>query len=211
MVEGMNAAYEHPSLSLLVSDEQRDRAVDWLQRAYADGRLTEVDLDQRLDQVFAARTRKDLNLAFYGLVQPSPSQALGLHPAYAPLVSKQAQDAAGRGVAAFSYFSALFTWVFGPLIGYVVAPQGSQAKQHAAQAFDFTLLSTGGMFAGGILAAIWDPLGIVAGMVALAWFILTIVGGAKAASGEPWENPLLKLSPFRVLSKPQPGYRSLGR
>lgn len=209
MVEGMNPAYEHPSLSLLVSDEQRDRAVDWLQRAYADGRLTEIELDQRLDQVFAARTRKDLNLAFYGLVQPSPSQALGVHPAYAPLVSPQAQAVAGRGVGAFSYFSALFTWVFGPLIGYIVAPQGSEAKRHAGQAFDFTLFSTGAMFAGGILAAIWEPLGIVVGMVALAWFVLTIVGGAKAASGEPWDNPLLKLVPFRVLSKPQP--RQLGR
>lgn len=206
----MNPAYEHPSLNLLVSDEQRDRAVDWLQRAYADGRLTEIELDQRLDQVFSARTRKDLNLAFYGLVQPSPpSQALGLHPAYAPLVSSRSQDVAGRGIGAFSYFSALFTWIFGPLIGYVVAPQGSEAKRQAASAFDFTLISTGGMIAGGILASIWDPLGMVAGIVALAWFVLTIVGGAKAASGEPWENPAMKLVPFRILSKQEP--RRLGR
>lgn len=209
MVEGMNPAYEHPSLSLLVSDEQRDRAVDWLQRAYADGRLTEIELDQRLDQVFAARTRKDLNLAFYGLVQPSPSQALGVHPAYAPLVSPQAQAAAHRGVAAFSHFSAPFTWVFGPLIGYIIAPQGSEAKRHAAEAFDFTLISTGAFIGSAIVASIWEPLGLLVALVMLSWFILTIVGGAKAASGEPWENPLLKLVPFRVLSKPQP--RQLGR
>ncbi|QGF24396.1 DUF1707 and DUF4870 domain-containing protein [Raineyella fluvialis] len=206
----MTSAYEHPSLNLLVSDEQRDRAVDWLQRAYADGRLTEIELDQRLDQVFAARTRKDLNLAFYGLVQPSPTaQALGTHPAYAPLVSAQARDSAGRGIAAFSYFSALFTWIFGPLIGYLVAPMGSEAKRQAASAFDFTLLSTGGMIAGGILSEIWSPLGIIAGVSALAWFLLMIVGGAKAAAGEPWENPLMKISPIRVLSKPAP--RALGR
>ncbi|MEA5154108.1 DUF1707 domain-containing protein [Raineyella sp.] len=206
----MTPAYEHPSLNLLVSDEQRDRAVDWLQRAYADGRLTEVELDQRLDQVFAARTRKDLNLAFYGLVQPtSTSQALGTHPAYAPLVSPQVRDGAGRGIAAFSHFSALVTWIFGPLIGYMVAPVGSEAKRQAAAAFDFTLISTGGMIAGGILSEIWNPLGIIAGISALAWFLLTIVGGAKAAAGEAWENPVLKLIPVRILSKPQP--RALGR
>ncbi|SDB86120.1 hypothetical protein GA0111570_105158 [Raineyella antarctica] len=206
----MNPAYEHPSLNLLVSDEQRDRAVDWLQRAYADGRLTESELDQRLDQVFTARTRKDLNLAFYGLVQPSqPSQALGIHPAYAPLVGARTQDVAGRGIGAFSHFSALFTWIFGPLIGYVVAPEGSEAKRQAASAFDFTLISTGGMIAGGILAAIADPLGFVAGIVALTWFVLTVVGGVKAATGEPWENPVLKLVPFRILSKPEP--KRLGR
>lgn len=206
----MTPAYEHPSLNLLVSDEQRDRAVDWLQRAYADGRLTEVELDQRLDQVFAARTRKDLNLAFYGLVQPTASsQALGTHPAYAPLVSAQARDGAGRGIGAFSYFSALFTWIFGPLVGYLVAPMGSEAKRQAANAFDFTLLSTGGMIAGGILSEIWGPLGIIAGISALAWFLLIIVGGAKAAAGEHWENPLMKLVPIRILSKPEP--RAIGR
>ncbi|WOQ15588.1 DUF1707 and DUF4870 domain-containing protein [Raineyella sp. W15-4] len=206
----MTPAYEHPSLNLLVSDEQRDRAVDWLQRAYADGRLTEVELDQRLDQVFAARTRKDLNLAFYGLVQPTASsQALGTHPAYAPLVSAQARDGAGRGIGAFSYFSALFTWIFGPLVGYLVAPMGSEAKRQAANAFDFTLLSTGGMIAGGILSEIWGPLGIIAGISALAWFLLIIVGGAKVAAGEHWENPLMKLVPIRILSKPEP--RTIGR
>lgn len=206
----MNPAYEHPSLSLLVSDEQRDRAVDWLQRAYADGRLTEVELDQRLDQVFAAHTRKDLNLAFYGLVQPSgPSQALGVHPAYAPLVSQQARDNAGRGIAAFSHFSALFSWIFGPLVGYLVAPDGSEARRQAANAFDFTLLSTAGLIAGAILSEVWGPLGIIGALTSFAWFLLTIVGGAKAAAGEPWENPLLRMSPIRVLSKPAP--RQLGR
>lgn len=206
----MNPAYEHPSLSLQVSDEQRERAVDWLQRAYADGRLTETELDQRLDQVFAARTRKDLNLAFYGLVQPSvPSQALGVHPAYAPLVSPAAQEGAGRWIGAFSYFSTPFLWIFGPLLGYLIAPQGSDAKARAASAFDFTLVSTGGFIASAMLASFVEPLGFLVGVVMLAWFILTIVGGAKAASGEPWENPVLRMVPFRVLSTPQ--QRRLGR
>ena len=203
--EIMSPAYEHPSLNLLVSDEQRDRAVDWLQRAYADGRLTEVELDQRLDQVFAARTRRDLNLAFYGLVQTPPvSQALGLHQAYQPLVASQGRTDVGRGIAALSYFSAIFLWIFGPLVGYLAAPRGSYAKNQAASAFDFTLVSTGGMIAGGILGSIWEPLTIIAAISGLAWFVLCIVGGAKAVAGERWENPVLKILPWRILSKPEP-------
>ena len=33
----MNAIYEHPSLSMQVTPEQRDRAESWLKDAYADG------------------------------------------------------------------------------------------------------------------------------------------------------------------------------
>ncbi len=201
----MNPDNEHPSLSLLVSDEQRERAVDWLQRAYAEGRLTEAELDQRLDQALAARTRKDLNLAFYGLVQPAPtSQAMSPHPGYNPLVSQRPIDSTDRGIGAFSYFSAPVLGFFGPLIGYLVASEGSEGKRVSAAAFDFTLVGAGGVVAGIILAVIWEPLGFVVGLVALAWFILMIVGGAKAAAGEPWENPIMKRVPIRLLSKPDP-------
>ena len=78
----MNSTYEHPSLKLYVTPEQRDRAETWLKEAYADGRISELEFDQRIGQVLSATTRKELNEAFYGLVQiPTPSRALGIHPA----------------------------------------------------------------------------------------------------------------------------------
>ena len=77
----MSPAYEHPSLKMYVTPEQRDRAEAWLKEAYADGRITELEFDTRIGQVITAETRKDLNEAFYGLVQvPTPSRALGVHP-----------------------------------------------------------------------------------------------------------------------------------
>ena len=76
----MNAIYEHPSLKMHVTPEQRDRAESWLKEAYADGRISELEFDQRIGQVLSAVSRKDLNEAFYGLVQvPTPSRALGVH------------------------------------------------------------------------------------------------------------------------------------
>ena len=73
----MNAIYEHPSLSMHVTPEQRDRAESWLKDAYADGRISEPEFDRRIGQILTAVTRKELNEAFYGLVQvPSSSRAL---------------------------------------------------------------------------------------------------------------------------------------
>ena len=108
MLGRMNATYEHPSLEMHVTPEQRDRAESWLKEAYADGRISEVEFDRRIGQVLSAVTRKDLNEAFYGLVQvPHRPEALGVHPAYQPLVRPEARQQAGRGVAGFAHFSAL--------------------------------------------------------------------------------------------------------
>ena len=96
MLVSMNAIYEHPSLKMQVTPEQRDRAESWLKEAYADGRIGESEFDQRIGQVLTAVTRKELNEAFYGLVQiPTPSRALGVHPAYQPLVRPETR-ATGR-------------------------------------------------------------------------------------------------------------------
>jgi hypothetical protein len=35
----------------------------------------------------------------------------------------------------------------------------------------------------------------------LSWFILTIVGGAKALQGENWRNPVRKVAKLEVLSE----------
>lgn len=94
----MSAIYEHPSLRQPVTTEQRDRAENWLQEAYADGRITELEFDHRIGQVISAATRKELNEAFFGLVQvPPSSQALGVHPAYRPLIRPETRTQAGRG------------------------------------------------------------------------------------------------------------------
>src|SRR4029453_16330106 len=105
----MSAIYEHPSLKMQVTPEQRDRAESWLKDAYADGRISESEFDRRIGQVLTAETRKELNEAFYGLVQiPTPSRALGAHPAYQPLVRPETRDQAGRGAAAGAPLAVFF-------------------------------------------------------------------------------------------------------
>lgn len=194
--------FEHPSLRQRVTEEQRDRATSWLQEAYADGRLSEDDFDQRIGQVIGADTRRDLNAAFYGLVSvPMTSQALGVHPAYQP-VTAQTQKI-GRGAAAFAHFSALLTWIFGPLLVYLTSSRGTYARREAAKAFNFQVTAALAFIVGGIVTMILPNHidNIVMPIIWLGWLLGTIIGGARAAQGEDWTNPVKKVLRFEILSE----------
>ena len=58
MLVGMNAIYEHPSLKMQVTPEQRDRAESWLKDAYADARISESEFDRRIGQIGRASCRE---------------------------------------------------------------------------------------------------------------------------------------------------------
>ena len=200
----MNGTYEHPSLKMYVTPEQRDRAESWLQEAYADGRISEAEFDSRIGRVISAETRKDLNDAFYGLVQvPTSSRALGVHPAYQPLVRPETLQQAGRGLAGLAHFSVFFLWLLGPGLFFALSAPGSYVRREAAKAFNFQLISfisivIVGMVAGLTHLAIFDWL---VPFMFLGWFVLTIVGGAKALQGENWRNPVKSVLKLEVLSE----------
>jgi uncharacterized Tic20 family protein len=200
----MNATYEHPSLSMRVTPEQRDRAEAWLKDAYAESRISEADFDQRIGQVISAVTRKELNQAFYGLVQiPTSSKALGLHPAYQPLVPPEARQRAGRGVAGLAHFSAFFLWLLGPGLVFALSTPGTYARREAAKAFNFQLIAAVAFVVIGMLAGITglDVFSWLLPFMGLGWFILTILGGAKALQGEDWKNPVKHVIKLEVLSE----------
>ena len=57
-----------------VGDADRDAVAAQLREHYADGRLTLEELNERLDQVFAAKTKADLNTVMHDLPQaPRPT------------------------------------------------------------------------------------------------------------------------------------------
>lgn len=199
----MNPTYEHPSLKMNVTAEQRERAADYLQQAYAEDQIGEAEFDYRIGRALSATTRRELNDAFYGLVQvPLTSQALGVHPGYQPLVAPQVRQQAGRGVAAFAHFSVFLFWILGPVLVFALSRPGSYARREAAKAFNFQLGSAIAFAAVGITGAITnlDVFGAIFALMGLAWFVLTIVGGAKALQGEDWTNPVkhvIKLEPLK--------------
>lgn len=197
----MNATYPHPSLTLPVTEDQRDRAEAWLKDAYADGRITEAEFDRRIGHVLSAVTRKDLNEAFYGLVQvPVPSRAVGLHPAYQPLVSPTTRQQAGRGAAGLAHFSVFLLWIAGPALVFGLSAPGSYARKEAAKAFNFQMISLLAGVAGAIVASITEQ-GWIVGLMFFAWFVLTVIGGAKALQGDDWTNPVRKVVKLEVLNE----------
>jgi uncharacterized Tic20 family protein len=210
------SSFEDPGLRATVAPEQRDRAEQHLQAAYAEGRITEQEFDRRIEQVLSAGTRKELNEAFYGLVEaPSSSgpsydqaaygqtpyeqsysamQPYGYqhHPAY------QQQGTAGGSLA---HFSGLFLSILGPGVGYAVSPQDSPARREAAKAFNFQLISLIASLIAGTVVVFTDVglINFLVGLGWLAWVTLSIVGGVKAAQGGTWNNPVTKAVKLKVL------------
>ena len=198
----MSATYEHPSLTMHVTPEQRDRAEQWLQEAYADGRITEDEFDRRIGQVISSSTRRDLNTAFYGLVNvPMPTQAVASYASYPPVSQSRSNQTVGSGQAAFAHFSALFSWFLGPGLVFALSPQGSYARREAAKAFNFQIVTVISLVVVGIVSGVTnsDVIGALAPLIMVGWFVLNIVGGVKALRGEDWRNPVKSVLKLQVL------------
>jgi hypothetical protein len=91
----------------LVGDRDRERTASALRRHYLEGRLSEDELDSRLDEALHARTRLDLILAARSLPGHSP-----LHELLAP-TARAASHAVGR---AFIFLVLAAVWSISSLI-----------------------------------------------------------------------------------------------
>lgn len=184
---------EHPSLSLRVNDAERTRAESVLSDAYAVGRLNEVELDQRLGMVLRAQTRRELNAAVVGLPQTPVS--------FAPVVPRDPEASVMGGLA---HLSGLVSWIFGPLLLHALASPGSAARREAARAFNFQFVAGLSCIVVGMVAGVLLPesfVGLVMTLGWVGWLGLTVVGGARALSGQPWRNPVTRVIPLRVLDE----------
>lgn len=181
----------HHSLDLRVGDVERSRAEALLQDAYCTGRLDEVELDQRLGMVLAAQTRRDLNAGVAGL----PARLT----APQPVVARSPQATALGGVA---HLSGLVSWIFGPLFAYAVATPGTPARREAAKAFNFQMVAGLACIVTAIVGGFVLPeaaFGVVMMLGWLGWLILTIMGGARALSGQPFTNPVTRIVRLEAL------------
>lgn len=204
-----NTPHQSPHLALRVTDAQRDRAVDYLQGAYAEGRLSATEFDERVGVALAARTRGELNAAFTGLVQIGPtSMALAAHPVYQPLVNQHRDGAPGRVGAGLAHLASIPFPLVAPGLVYAASERGSFVRSQAAKAFNFQLNAILLAMVFGVVAGITD-MGLLSAVWATTWFVLTVVGGVKALAGEDFENPVRRLMPLRPLDEST--RRSIGR
>ena len=190
------SSYDHPSLTLPVSDLERDRAERLLKEAYVDGRIDMAELDRRVGLVMVASTRRDLNASVAG-VPEAPRATLAPFSAPLPVASRTA----GTGVAAAAHFLPFVSWIFGPLAIWALSGPRSYARREAAKAFNWQFTSTVLLVVLGILAGVLDLMIVnqLLGLAWVGWVVLTIVGGAKAAQGADWHNPVNRVLRWNVL------------
>lgn len=107
-----------------------------------------------------------------------------------------------RTLAGIAHVSPFFTFLLGPALVRAIAPAGSFAKREAAKAFNFQLIAfIAAVVAGVVVDGI---LHVGDGLMALgflAWFVMTIVGAVHAFKGEPWDNPVMKVVPWRPMDE----------
>ncbi len=174
---------------LLVTPAQRDRAVEILQEMYADGRLTHLEFDSRLELALKARTRAELNGSFDGLLaRPVPTYAPAAFTRPAPL---QPYQGSGRGMGTISHWLGYPTFFVGPAL--IVATAGKQnpvIRKHAVEAVNFQISALAVFTLLGIVTGITDGFtGFLFPIVGLVWFVLTGIGGLAAMLGSDFKYP----------------------
>ena len=186
-------------LDLRVTNEQRDRVIDYLGVALADGRLDHGEWEQRVEQAMRAKTRRELNATLRGLATvPLVSSAVSARPLPAH------GSSVGAGIVGLS---ALFTGPFGPLVGVAISERGSWSRRQIAKQANFQIdmfglvvimmivIGVGNMDLNGAVGdAMWGW-GIV-------WVLGTLIRAIKAFEGTDWDDPVMKMLP-RIVDEGQ--------
>jgi uncharacterized protein len=184
-----------PGAALRVSDAERDQAVEMLQAAFADGRIDHAELDRRIGEALAATYRADLSHAMRGL--PLAGRANGLdHPVGGGrTVETRTRELAltpeERTWALIAHWSGVVTLFVGPVL--IAMTKGKTSRFVRAQAYESTNFQVSFLAAiivlGLATAMTFGIAGILYAPLAMAWLLLTGVGGLSAAVGNRWRYP----------------------
>ncbi len=168
-----------PMLHALITDAQRDRAVDYLQRAYAAGGLSEELFEARLGQALTATTRAELNASLAGIARVAPTMMQVAHAERRPQ-----EHGPSNLVAGLVHLSALPSCFILPAIARGLAAPGSRIAVEASRAMCFQFSAV----VYGTIALILVALGLAPVHVLLfgflAWGLLTLWLAIRAFSGE---------------------------
>ena len=176
-----------------ISDTAREKAIELVQRAYAEGRINEPELEHRLDLILEAGSQQQLRLAVADL--PAPPQTLA--PAQS-LAAVPRPTTSSTDMAALIHFSGLFSGPIGPGLAWLATKKNSTVNREAAKALNYQSLAVTG-FAVALLLSIIG-FGIPAFLWSAGCLALTIISAVKASRGEDWENPLTQITGFRPIA-----------
>lgn len=173
-----------PQPWLRVAHSDRDKVVEILHEAYAEGRLDDAELDARIDRVLAARTYGELEAPLVDLLPVAQPRPVGPPPQ--PLSTSSSE----RTAALLTHWSGYLTFFLVPLIVYLAEGQrNSYLRAQAAEATNFQLTFLLANIALGVTAVLVLP-ALLFPVIWVAWLVLVFVGGVAAATGSRFRYPL---------------------
>lgn len=187
----MNNQPQRPNL---VTDAQRDRAVDYLQQAYATGTLDPETFDDRLAQALTATSRGDLNASLRGIARVADVNAGVLAPA--PIAMPPVPQGVQNVGAGLVHLAGLPTGFITPAITKAASVPGSRIWWEASRALSWqatSLLVFMAIFIGSMFLGVVEPI-FFGG---LAWFIGTVIFSIRAFNGDDSTGRLESLMLFR--------------
>jgi uncharacterized Tic20 family protein len=168
---------------LRCTDADRDRVIDVLKSAYADGRLDQAEFHVRFDLTMKAKT--------YAALEPITRDLIAQPAAAAPAPAKPARDLLPPPTTEEKLLAALAqatTWVpivVGPaILYYTVGKRSEFVKHHAAGALNLQLT---------LLAVTIVTFGLGGALYGIAWVLATafaVVALAGAPLRQPWVLPI---------------------
>ncbi|MGC5011694.1 DUF4870 domain-containing protein [Streptosporangium sp. DT93] len=183
---------DHPTLR--VGHQDREQVVEHVKAAYAEGRLDEIEFEDRLERAMTARVHGDLipimNELYGGhLARPVSYPPVGDGSPFARQGKPGGRGETGGerlGAAAAHLLPLAGLPVLGPLVMMLTAGRtSSYVRAHAVEALNFqlTLLAATVLLAITIVGAVLTPLLWIGGVV------LSVVGGVAGANDGDFRYP----------------------
>lgn len=198
--------HQDPSLDLRVTNEQRQRVLDYLGDALADGRINMSEFEKRSDDVIAAKTRRELNQTLSGLATV-PLTSSAMRPARSPIAKDEASpgNSVAAGLIGLSPFMA--AGPVGPLITVAVTERGSWIRKQAANMANAQIYML-------VILIVLGILHVGGPIIPLAWLgyaALTLIQAIKGFQGQSWRNPITRIVPFQIVDEGRGDKKSLRR
>lgn len=177
-----------PQIRLTHAD--RDRAAERLQEAYAEGRLDESELDERLSVAMAAKFPAELEPLFSDLAVPGGGPAAAPHAPQPPAAPEGRPSGEDKVWSAAAHASGYFLLPVGPLLVLLLRGDSSPfVRRHAMEALNYQLTVLVGSILGFGLFFLILPM-LAAMLLLLGWVFLPAIAGLVALLGGGWKYPL---------------------
>ncbi len=178
-----------------VTEVQRDRAVDYLQHAYASGVIDSENFEDRVATALTASTRVELNASLRGIARVIDSSH---QRAVAPMARPHAVEGVQNVGAGFTHLSGyIFPFFLGPVIVKALARPGSRLWLEAGRALSFQLTAISVALVLGTTMALLNVGETLFFFGVIGWLLTTTILAIRAFQGQNSTVGIEKLMPFK--------------